>query len=524
MAETANTIKVDQIISIILKRRWILIIPFCIAIIVGSYLAITLPKIYSASTLILIQPQKVPEDYVRSVVSSNIDSRINTISQQVLSRTNLEKIINRYNLFSEPKNQDMFMEDKVAIVAKRISVNITRSSRRVADSFSISFKGGNPDRIMKIANTLAGYVIDENLKVREAQAVGTSDFLAGELDSIRTQLTMQENILKEYREQYMGGLPEQLDSNLSILGRLQAQLDSANINLRDVKNSLANLETTQSQPAIMQPAGANAAQGTGIVTTLAQMQMQLSDLKARYTSKHPDVVNLEKMIADMEAEEVPDKDAVKTDGQTSGRNRNVNYAYLNRINELNSEKAGLIAEIKKLDNQTIVYQKRVEDTPKREQEILSLKRDYNNIREIYNSILNRKLEAEISVNMEKKQKGEQFRIIDPARLPQKPISPDMKKLFLFTIAAGLGVGGGIAFLFEFFNKGFKSIDDVESYLGFPVLAAIPSVFHKKDKVLRWLNNAASVFSLMISFVLLAGFALLTFKGVDYTFELLRNVN
>ena len=427
MAETSSTITVDQIIAIILKRRWILILPFCIAILVGSYLSITLPKIYSASTMILIQPQKVPEDYVRSVVSSDIDSRINTISQRILSRTNLEKIINTFNLFSEPENQDMFMEDKVAIVAKRISVNVTRSSRRVADSFSISFKGGNPGRVMKIANTLAAYVIDENLKVREAQAIGTSDFLAGELNSTRAKLARQENALKEYQEQYMGGLPEQLDSNLRILERFQGQLDSANINLRDVKNRLANLETTQSRAAIMQPAGTDPAQGTGSVVNLAQMQMQLSALKARYTSKHPDVINLEKNIADMEGGEVSDKDAGETDGQTSGRNRNINYAYLNRINELNSEKAGLISEIKKLNNQIIIYQKRVEDTPKREQELLSLNRDYDNIRETYNSILQRKLEAELSVNMEKKQKGEQFQIIDPARLPQKPISPGYEK-------------------------------------------------------------------------------------------------
>ncbi len=521
MAETANTIKVDQIIAIILRRRWILIIPFCIAILVGSYLAVTLPKTYSASTLIFIQPQKVPQSYVRSIVSSDINSRINTISQRVMSRTNLEKIINRFNLFSEPENQDMFMEDKVAIVANRISVDVTRSSRRAADSFSISFRGEDPDRVMKIANTLAAYVIDENLKLREAQAVGTSDFLAGELNSTRTKLIKQENALKEYREHYMGGLPGQLDSNLRILERLQEQLDSANINLRDVKNRLANLETIRSQPVIMQPAGTDAAQGTGTVTNLAQMQMQLSDLKARYTDKHPDVLRLQKMIADMEAGKISDKDTGETDGPTSDRNRNINYANLNRINQLNSEKAELISEIKKLNNQIIVYQKRVEDTPKREQELLSLNRDYDNIRDTYNSILERKLEAELSVNMEKKQKGEQFRIIDPARLPQKPVSPDMTKLFLFTIAAGLGAGGGIAFLFEFFNQGFKSINDIESYLDIPVIAAIPSVFHKKDKVLRGLNNAASVFSLMISFVLLAGFALLTFKGVDYALELFK---
>ena len=516
MAETTNTIKVDQIIDIILRRRWYIIFPFCIALAVGGYFAITLPKIYSAETLILVQPQRVPEDYVRSVVSSDIDSRINSISQQIMSRTNLEKIIDTHKLFSGPGYEKMFMEEKVAALAKNISVNITRSSRRnAADSFSISFKGKDPEKVMRIANTLATYVIDENLKVREAQAVGTSNFLAEELDSIRAQLSTQENTLKEYREKYMGGLPEQLDSNLRILERLQEQLDSANTSLRDVKNRLALLQESRPEITGISPPGTL---GTG---TLAQMEQQLSDLKARYTGRHPDVISLEKKIADIKAEEVPDKSPKKTGAPASVDKRGKNYAYLLRINELKMEKAELEANIKKLLNMAGNYQKRVEDTPKREQEFLSLKRDYDNIRETYNSVLGRKLEAEISVNMEKKQKGEQFRIIDPARLPQKPVSPDMKKIFLFTIAAGLGAGAGIVFLFEFFNKAFKSIDDIESYLGFPVLAAVPTVYKKKDILLKRLNNILSVFSLIVTFALLTGFALLTLNGVDQTIEMIK---
>ena len=517
MAEANNPIKVDQIVDIILRRRWYIIIPFCIAMVAGAYLAVTLPKIYSAGTLILVQPQKVPTDYVRSVVSSDIDSRLNSISQQIMSRTNLEKIIDTYNLFSGPEHEKMFMEEKIAALRKNISVNVTRTSRRSgADSFSISFKGQDPEKVMRIANTLATFVIDENLKVREAQAVGTSNFLAEELDSIRAQLAAKEKILKEYREKYMGGLPEQLDSNLRILERLQGQLDSSNISLRDVKNRLAVLQESRPENPGLPTTGTL---GTG---TLFQMEQQLADLKTRYTANHPDVIRLEKKIADIKSEETDDNRSKKTGAPAPG-GRSMNHAYLAQINDFKLEQADLEANIKKILDQIHIYQKRVEDAPKREQELLSLKRDYENIRETYNSVLGRKLEAEISVNMEKKQKGEQFRIIDPARLPQKPISPDMQKIFLFTIAAGLGFGAGIVFLFEFFNKSFKSIDDVESGLGFPVLAAIPTVYKKKDILLKRAHNIVSVFFLVITFALLAGFALLTFKGVDQTVEIVKKI-
>ncbi|HDL07211.1 MAG TPA: protein GumC, partial [Desulfobacteraceae bacterium] len=166
----------------------------------------------------------------------------------------------------------------------------------------------------------------------------------------------------------------------------------------------------------------------------------------------------------------------------------------------------------KLIRQIKIYEKRVEDTPKREQQLLALKRDYQNIQSTYNSLLARKLEAEIAVNMEKKQKGEQFRILDSARLPVKPVEPDMKKLFMLVVAAGLGIGGGMIFMLEYFDTSFRKPDDIESYLGVSVLATVSSIYHSKDKIWRTINQSLSVFALMAAFILFAGFAVLCLKG------------
>jgi polysaccharide chain length determinant protein (PEP-CTERM system associated) len=514
MQKAAEGIKPEDIVEIVLRRRWWIIATFCLSMIVGIYLAFTLPKIYKAETLILIQPQKVPANYVQSVVSADIDSRINTMSQQVLSRSNLEKIIEDFNLFSGPEYKRMFMEDKIEGLRKRISFDlIQRDRRRDADAFSISFEGRDPQKVMKITNALTSYIISENLRVRETQAVGTSDFLDEELNSIRQQLVVQEEKLKDYRAKFMGGLPEQLESNLRVLDRLQEQLSAKQASIRDAKNRLAMLENQISEnPGLLSRDGRRSADGSvvdsGESLTPAQAKAQLAYLETRYTEKHPDVVRLKKIIADFE------KEKGKNGGDSSGETRFVPANSTLQIEEVKAEIRTYAADISNLMAQIHVYQRRVEDTPKREQEYLSLRRDYENIKATYDSLLNRQLEAEISVNMEKKQKGEQFRILDPARLPEKPISPDMKKLFLLSLAAGLGIGGGLVFLLEYLNTSFRRPEDVESYLGLSVLATLPLICHEKDKRRQKFNQIFSILSIVLSLMLLAAFATLTFKGVD----------
>jgi len=509
MQKLTKGLQPRELIEIIARGRWCIIISFCLSMITGIYLAFTLPKIYSAQTLILVQPQKLPDNYVQSVVTTDIDSRINTISQQILSYSNLEKIIEDFSLYTEPESEGIFMEDKIQGLRERIFVNLIRRDRRSnAEAFSISFKGKDPEKVMKITNALTSYVIDKNLSIREAQAVGTSNFLEEEVVSIRNKLILQEKKLKEYREKYMGGLPEQLDSNLRIIDRLQLQLSAKQVSLRDAKNRLLMLENQ-----IAQNIGARMTTDGQVVIDSGeslspdQAKALLVYLEARYTEKHPDVIRLKKMISGFETKN--EKDAQGTSGESQPVSANF---------EINTEKINYMADISQLVSQIRYYQKLVEDTPKRETELLSLKRDYENIKETYNSLLNRKLEAKIAVNMEKKQKGEQFLILDPARVPGKPISPDMPKLFLIAVAAGFGIGGGLIFLLEYFNTSFRSPEDVESYLGFSVIATVPVIYHQKDKRMQKLNQTFSIFSIMFSFLLFAAFAVLSFNGVDQTME------
>ena len=242
--QAPTQIKPEYIIDVLLRGRWFLIVPLCITLTIGLGITLTAKKTYEASTLILVQPQRVPTNYVRSVVSSSISERISTISQQILSRSNLEQIIEQFGLYENSAR--MYLEDKIEGLRRRIKVKIERA-RHGAEAFSISFTGSDPQRVMRIANTLASYFMDENLKVREAQAIGTSEFLDAELEKTKKRLEEREAKLAAFRAKYLGGLPDELETNLRTLDRMQRELTDKAASLRDLNNSIASLDTQISQ-------------------------------------------------------------------------------------------------------------------------------------------------------------------------------------------------------------------------------------------------------------------------------------
>jgi len=532
MQERDEAFNLGYYIDLVFRRRWLMIIPFCLAMIIGIYLAVTLPRIYESSTLILVRPQRVPESYVQSIVTTDIESRISTIQQQILSRTNLEKVINQFNLFSEPGEENMFVEDKIADLRERIEIEIETIDQtgrnKTADAFSITFSGTEPELVVRVANGLATFFIDENLKVREAQAVSTSDFLDDELAVVRKRLEEFEQKLKDYRKQYMGELPDQLETNLRILDRLQMQLNDKHESLRDERSRLSALEgqIETNRKYLTQSRAAMSEDGDSV--SLEQLRAQLAALKAGYTDSHPDVIRLQAKIADLEERYRSGelKGSGSLPAQASGDpavlmiQKSLDEQMRQR-SQARLEIQDLEAEIGNTERQIREYQQRVERTPQHEQELLTLRRDYSNLKQSYDSLLNRKLEAEIAVNMEKKQKGEQFSILDHAALPRKPVSPNLNRLLMLCLLAGLGVGAGLIYILEFLDTSLRRPDDFEADLGIPVLATVPRIYHRSDYWLRRVNRVFTAVSLFVAACLLAGFAVLVFNGVEKTMETVR---
>jgi polysaccharide chain length determinant protein (PEP-CTERM system associated) len=337
---------------------------------------------------------------------------------------------------------------------------------------------------------------------------------------MRKRLEGQEEILKKFREQNMGELPEQLSSNLSVLEGLYQQLSRKEESLRNSRLSLASLEKEISS---LREA---AAQGAGRVSeenmSIEQLQAALALLRDSYTDQHPDVLRLKARIARREKEQPADSTA-----QSSGSAERFLSFKPNR--DIERQKSALLGSISiieedmaRLNRSIREYQRRIEIIPKREQELLTLRRDYDNIRTSYNSLSNRKLEADIAVNMEKKQKGEQFYVIDVAQAPEKPISPNLPKLFQITVAAGLAFGAGLILLLELMDKTVRRLDKFEEEIGLPVLAMMPRIFTSGDRKRHRMVMAATTVSVVVALALAAAFAVLVFNGVESTLDLVRH--
>lgn len=532
--QSQTQIKPDYIIDVLIRGRWFLIVPLCISLTLGLGMTLTANKTYEAATMILVQPQRVPINYIKSVVSSGIGERISTISQQVLSRSNLEQIIEQFGLYEN--SSGIYQEEKIEALRKQIKVKI-ENSRGGSEAFSISFTGSEPERVMRIANTLASYFMDENLKVREAQAIGTSEFLDSELEKTKKRLEEKEQKVAAFRAKYLGGLPDELESNLRTLDRMQKEVTDKAMLLREVNTSISQLD---SQISSMAATGGSGTGGDDFLSfdleeseegddsAVQAAQEKYDALLLRYTEKHPDVKKLKSIIeklkqkleAAKEEEELPSAESKEDILPDMG---------MDPVAPLKAQRAQLVAEanniqaeVSAIQEKMKIYAQRVEDTPKRELELQSLTRDYSNIQDVYNSILDRKLEAELSVNMEKKQKGEQFRILDHARLPEKPISPNVKMMFLLSIAGGLGLGGGILFLKELLTFSVIRRDDqIDTLLGLPILASIPPLEKPNGRTKKKIEWVMFICCCSYSAVFLAFFAILNHKGLDRTMNFIK---
>ncbi len=500
------------------KRKWWIVVPFLATCLGGLTYGLITPKVYEARTLILVQPQRVPQDFVRSIVSEGVDERLRTISQQVTSRTNLENIIREHKLYESPGR---YMDEKVEMFREDISIEVSQGDRqrRVSEpnAFTIAYKSESPRKAMEIANTLASNFISENLRIRESQATGTSSFLADELETVQLRLSEKEEELKRYREKFMGGLPEQLPTNLKILERLQAQLDQLQYNLRDAENRHIVLQKELTESGSVRPARAVSREGEA-PRDLATLQNDLINLEARYTSSHPDVIRTREIIAKMRAAK-KDLGGEKREEVLA----NADPALKRQVANIESEIKGLRVEIPKVASEIRWYQNKVEETPKREQELLSLNRDYTNLRDLYDSLLKRKLEAEIAVSMEKKQQGEQFRVIDPAKEPQLPKEPDLGKLALITLVLALGIGGGLAYLVEMTDTSYRSPEELETELGVPVLLTMPMRYTDAEIARRKRRQMVAGISVGVGFVMCAIMLVIAAKGVNDTLAYVKTL-
>jgi polysaccharide chain length determinant protein (PEP-CTERM system associated) len=477
------------------QRRWMILVPLVLTITGAGILAYRLPNLYLAETTILLIPQRVPESYVKSTVTEPLQDRLRTIGQQILSRTRLEQIITEYKLYPV-QSKTMLMEQLVEYMRLQIGLTIVKE-----DSFRISFTYPDPELAAKVTERLASLFIDENLRDREVQADSTSRFLEAQLNDARRRLIEQEKRLEEYRHVHSGSLPTQMGANLQMIQSTQLQiaaLDAATNRMRDrrivvdrmVEEQQATIESTPATiPLPTAPVAipnAPVLQGTP-AQRLEAARQNLAALQQHLKPEHPDVQRAMRQVRDLEGEVNRQEAARRENAPTTAAPapmvvNQAGVAARNRLSEYRSERLSLDQQIAhnqeesaRLQDIVKEYQGRLEQLPTRESELTELTRDYATLQAGYQSLLAKREDSVVAANLERRQIGEQFRVLDPARVPQLPASPNRPLFFIIGAVLGLALGLGSAVLREFMDTTLRTDEELGAGLGLATLAVVPLV-------------------------------------------------
>lgn len=479
-----KTYKPEDVLHILRRRIWLLLVPFAVVAALTAVVARKLPDRYRSEALILVVPQRIPESYVKSTVTSRIDDRLQAMMQQILSRTRLEQIIQEFNLYAEDRKDGAIMEDVVADMRQKD----IRAEPVKGDAFRVSYTGQNPRTVMRVTDRMASLFIEESLRDRELLAEGTNQFLESQLEDARRRLMAHEKKLETYRKQFAGQLPSQLDSNLQAIQNTQMQIQSTVESMNRDREKRLVIERQLGEASLPLPVSTAPMPTTaeGATTGSAAQQLafanaNLTAMQRRLKPDHPDIQAAKRAIRDLEKK--AEAEALEAPMSSDGPARVVSplEAYRQRrVTDLKAELAQLDRQIAakqaeegRLRGLAASYQQRIEVAPTRESEMTELMRDYTTLQNSYTNLLAKKEESQISANLERRQSGEQFKLVDPARLPEKPISPNRPLINLFGIVGGLGLGVALIALLEYRDASFKTDDEVTSVLSLPVLAVVP---------------------------------------------------
>jgi len=487
-----------NILDLVFRRRLVIFVPFILIFSLVSFIGLYLPNLYRSSTSIFIEPQEVPKDYVRSTVTTEIEGRIRTITQQLTNRTKLLQVISELDLYPEEVRKKTPNEALVKNMRKHLEVEIPTTSEQ--NFFIVYYLHEDPSKAMLGVSSLVALFIKESLLIREEQAIGTTRFIEEELESSKKILEKQEESIQYFKKRHMGELPNQLEANLKMLDNLHIQLSDNLESQRGTKNRLILYEQELALLAGQLRVSTVIENDNSITvdTTLSQLLIQrdvllqeINGLESNFTQHHPDLIAAKKELVKVEVHirAVQKGMAARTDDSsivTQSRipNTDINREMNSIKRRLNDDKARFSAleeEERNLRDTIKMYQKRVEAAPRREQQLLSLSRDYENTKQNYQELLDKKLEAQLSENLERSQKGEKFRILDPANMPERPFLPNRIKIILMGLFGGLGLGVGIAFLLESFFPAFHDLTLLKNSLDAPIVMAIPHIVTSREK-------------------------------------------
>ncbi len=482
----------DDIVRILTRRAWLVVLPLALGMTLALVVGKRLPKKFSSETLIMVVPQRIPQSYVKAGGTENIEDRLATLQDQILSRSRLERIVLDLDLYPVLRST-LPMEDVIQRMRQDITIqtNIARSNGNDSASFRIKYVGGDAKIVQKATERLASLFIEENLRDRENIAQDTTQFLESQLEDARRRLVDQEKKLEEYRRRYSGELPTQANSNMQAIQSLQMQLQTlgeASDRARErrllLERQLADLQLPDPVTAAPAPTegSTHAAQpGETTAQQLERAKAELQMLLLRDTPDHPDVRMMQRRIRDLEAKQRAEAQTEAGGRSTVSQPMTAAQAIKEkRRRDLNAELEVLDRELqdkqqheKQLRDQLATYQAKLEAIPSRESDLVALTRDYTTLQAQYQSLLAKREDSMLAANLERRNIGEQFRVLDPARAAERPFSPNVRLITAGGSGFGLFMGVLLIAFLEYRDSTFSTEDEVVRLCQLPVLALIP---------------------------------------------------
>ena len=466
---------VNKYLDLFFRRKIFIFAVLLLSLPIGLGIYLTTPKEYQSSSLLSYQRQGISPNKLSPDLESKLRDIVNTLSQVVTSRTNLEKIINDLDLYPEER-KILPIEDVIELFRKKIEVIPSRQG----EVFTVSYSGGDPDKVVKATNAIATKFIEENLKYRQEKATDTSTYTSQELESAKKVMDAQENAMRDYKLQNYDEMPEHREANISRLTALQNQYQKKQESIQDLEKTLVLIQDQMNnrRMLIQQSAGPV---GDGNVPdnkmSLASLRSTLDALSLKYTDKHPEVIRIRKLIEKMEKEGGTGKNSQST-GSAAAQAKTYDPVLL----QLETQQKGVRLNIASLENEKNQlnkligqYEKFVAAAPTREAEWSSLTREYGQLKKHYDNLVTQNLQAESMLSLEQQQRGSQFKIEDSARSSGKPIKPDFLKIMAMTVMAGLGFGIAATLVLDFFDASFRDPETLKPTLGIPLLITIPYI-------------------------------------------------
>ena len=483
-----NTSGLDAVMEVWSRRKWLAILVFTGPFALTATLALALPDLYRSSATLLVERPQVAETFVKSSVTSELETRLHTISQEILSRSQLQDLITQFNLYAEFRKKAT-PEEAVERMRRDIRMEFkgadTQFGRGATFAFTLSFRGKDPDTVAKVTNTLAASFVQENVMIRERQASGTAEFLRVQLDEMKAKLDQEERRLGDFKERHVGELPEQMEANLATLQRLNTEMRLNKENQMRVMERLEREKLTRQLVEARASASDGDAPITGgdaeaLTARLSRLNQELTELRSRFSEKYPDVVRVKAEIAALEDQLT----GTKTDGHAALKATSPANTSPPRLRKFRSDAEeeidALKEEEKTLRLAVAKYQQRVDNAPHREQEFSELSRDYKTMKELYNTLLHRYQEALVAASMEQGQKGDQFRLLDQAIPSTRPAAPNRLRLLLIGLVLSGVLSASVVQLAEHRDTSFHTVHDLRSFTKVPILVSIPWIATKSD--------------------------------------------